>query len=42
MGPIKEQVFLTEIVELEEDKKVAWCGCKQSSKSAFVMAHRNL
>jgi len=28
---------------LEEDKKVAWCGCKQSSKGAFCDgSHKNL
>ena len=27
--------FSTEIVILDEDKKVAWCGCRNASKVTF-------
>ncbi|MBC8474697.1 MAG: CDGSH iron-sulfur domain-containing protein, partial [Cryomorphaceae bacterium] len=31
------------IIELKEDKTVAWCGCKHSKKGAFCDGtHKNL
>ena len=33
----------TKIVEITEDKKVAWCGCKHSKKGAYCDgSHKNL
>jgi len=35
--------FSPKIMELEENKKVAWCGCKHSKKGAFCDgSHKNL
>jgi len=43
VGSYKGTGFSTETVRFEEDKKVAWCGCKQSRKGAFCDgSHKNL
>ena len=34
-GSHKGTGFSPEIIELTEDKKVAWCGCKHSKKGSF-------
>ena len=38
-GSHKDTGFTPEIIELSENKKVAWCGCKGQKKAHFVMAH---
>ncbi|MBR73984.1 MAG: glutamate synthase [Dehalococcoidaceae bacterium] len=42
-GSHKGTGFAPEIIELSENKKVAWCGCKKSRKGAFCDgSHKNL
>ena len=42
-GSHKGTGFSPKIIELKEDKKIAWCGCKHSGKGAFCDgSHKNL
>ena len=42
-GSHKGTGFSPNIIELKEDKIVAWCGCKHSKKGAFCDGtHKNL
>jgi len=40
-GSHKGTGFSPEIIEIKENKKIAWCGCKRSSKGAFCDGTHN-